>query len=75
VLYIVTGAGGKHLYDPGFTDNPALWTHEEDDHADYVSRMITDRHSLSVFDIDGKHLTLAQIDEAGQDIDRIVVTK
>ena len=75
VLYIVTGAGGKHLYDPGFTDNPALWTHEEDDHADYVSRMITDRHSLSVFDIDGKHLTMAQIDEAGQDIDRIVLTK
>jgi hypothetical protein len=75
VLYIVTGAGGKHLYDPGFTDNPALWTHEEDDHAEYVSRMITDRHSLSVFDIEGKHLTMVQIDEAGQDIDRIVVTK
>ena len=23
VLYIVTGAGGKHLYDAGFTDDPA----------------------------------------------------
>jgi hypothetical protein len=28
-----------------------------------------------VFDIDGKRLTMVQIDEAGQDIDRIVVTK
>ena len=34
VLHIVTGAGGKHLYDPGFTNNPALWTHEDDKHAD-----------------------------------------
>jgi len=75
VLYIVTGAGGKHLYDPGFTDNPALWTHEDDNHSDYVSRMITDRHSLTVFDVDGKHLTMAQIDEAGDEIDRIAITK
>jgi hypothetical protein len=75
VLYIVTGARGKHLYDPGFTDNPALWTHEEDDHADYVSRMITDRHSLSVFDIDGNRLTMVQVDEVGEEIDRFVLTK
>jgi Carboxypeptidase regulatory-like domain/TonB-dependent Receptor Plug Domain/Calcineurin-like phosphoesterase len=75
ILYIVTGAGGKHLYDPGFTDNPALWTHADDDHADYVAKMVTDRHSLSVFDIDGGHLTMVQIDEAGEEIDRIVVTK
>jgi hypothetical protein len=63
------------LYDPGFTDNPALWTHLDDDHADYVAKMVTDRHSLSVFDIDGGRLTMAQIDEAGEEIDRIVVTK
>ena len=75
VLHIVTGAGGKHLYDPGFTDNPALWTHEDDNHADYVSRMITDRHSLTVFDVDGRHLTMTQIDEAGDEIDRITITK
>ena len=34
-----------------------------------------DRHSLSVFDIDGGRLTMVQIDEAGEEIDRIVVTK
>jgi predicted phosphodiesterase len=75
ILYIVTGAGGKHLYDAGFTDNPARWTHVDDNHADYVVRMVTDRHSLSVFDIDGTRLTMAQIDEGGQEFDRITMTK
>jgi hypothetical protein len=32
-------------------------------------------HSLSVFDIDAGRLTMVQIDEAGEEIDRIVVTK
>jgi hypothetical protein len=75
ILYVVTGAGGKHLYDAGYTDNPATWIHADDGNADYVVRMITDRHSLSVFDVDGTCLTLTQIDEAGQEIDRIAVTK
>ena len=61
----MTGAGGKHLYDPGFTDNPSRWTHADDDHVDYVVKMITDRHSFSVFDVDGPRLTMTQIDEAG----------
>ena len=75
VLYIVTGAGGKHLYDADFTDNPSLWTHAEDDRVDYVARMVSDRHSLSVFDVDGGRVTLTQVDESGQHIDRITVTK
>jgi hypothetical protein len=75
VLYIVTGAGGKHLYDPGFTDNPSRWTHADDGHVDYVVKMVTDRHSLSVFDIDGAQLSMRQIDESGSEIDRFVVTK
>ena len=75
VLYIVSGAGGKHLYDPGFTDDPSRWTHAEDDHEDYVVRMVTDRHSLTVFDIDGGRLTMAQVDETGVEFDRITVTK
>jgi hypothetical protein len=75
ILYIVTGAGGKHLYDPGFTDNPARWTHADDGHAEYMVKMVTDRHSLSLFDLEGSRLTMTQIDEAGQEFDRIVVTK
>jgi hypothetical protein len=75
ILYIVTGAGGKHLYDPGFTDNPDRWTHADDHHADYVVKMVTDRHSLTVFEVDGARLTMAQVDEAGREFDRIAVTK
>jgi hypothetical protein len=75
VLYIVTGAGGKHLYDAGFTDNPSRWTRADDGHADYVVKMVTNRHSLSVFDIEGAQLSMRQIDESGAEIDRIVVTK
>jgi hypothetical protein len=75
VLYIVTGAGGKHLYDPAFTDDPTRWVHADDDHADYVVRMVTDRHSLTLFEIEGGRLTMAQIDEGGQEFDRLVVTK
>jgi hypothetical protein len=33
------------------------------------------RHSLSVFDVDGPRQTMTQIDEAGAEIDRFVVTK
>ena len=75
ILYIVTGAGGKHLYDADFTDNPARWKHADDANADYVVKMVTDRHSLTVFEIDGMRLTMVQIDEAGQEFDRITVTK
>jgi hypothetical protein len=75
VLHIVTGAGGKPLYEPQFTDNPASWIHADDDNIDYVTKMVSDRHSLSVFEVDGTHLTMTQIDDAGHEIDRFVVTK
>lgn len=75
ILYVVTGAGGKHLYDPGYTNNPSLWTHAEDGHADYVVKMVTDRHSLTVFDVEGTRLLMRQIDESGVEIDRIMVSK
>jgi hypothetical protein len=37
--------------------------------------MVTDRHSLSVFDIEGAQLSMRQVDESGSEIDRFVVTK
>jgi hypothetical protein len=75
VLYLVTGAGGKHLYDAAFTDNPGLWRHADDGNADYVAKMVTDRHSITVFDVDDKSVTMTQVDETGGEIDRITVTK
>lgn len=52
-----------------------MWTHADDDHTDYVARMVTDRHSFTVFDVDGPRLTMTQIDEAGDAFDRIAITR
>ena len=75
VIYVTTGAGGKHLYDVDYTGDPAKWLHPEDNNTAYVANFISDRHSLTVFDLDGRTLRMAQIDENGREIDRITVTK
>ena len=75
IIYLTTGAGGKHLYDVDYTGRPEMWTHEEDGHAAYVALMVSDRHSLTVFDVDGPALLFRQIDESGHEIDRVRVTK
>jgi len=38
-------------------------------------KMISDRHSLTVFDVERDELLMRQIDEQGSEIDRIRVTK
>ncbi|CAN5488881.1 hypothetical protein BH11ARM2_BH11ARM2_08200 [soil metagenome] len=55
--------------------NPATWLHKEDANADYVAKMVTDRHSLTIIDMDARSLTLRQVDEWGQEIDRTVFAK
>lgn len=75
IIHITTGAGGKHLYDPEQNGHPGSWLHEEDSNADYVVTMVSDRHSLTVVDIDGAKLTLRQVDEWGSEIDRITLTR
>ena len=75
IIYITTGAGGKHLYDTECNNNPKLWLHAEDDNIDYLARMVSDRHSLTVFDMDSRSLHIAQIDQWGQIIDQIKLTK
>lgn len=75
VIYVTTGAGGKHLYDVDYTGDPSKWVHPDDGDVPYVANFISDRHSLTVFDMDRRTLTMTQIDESGQEIDRITVTK
>jgi acid phosphatase type 7 len=75
ILHITTGAGGKELYEPDFTDNPKRWLHAEDGNVDYVARFYSNRHSLTVIDLDGDTLHLTQINEDGDEIDHIKVTK
>lgn len=74
IIYITTGAGGKELYDPGFTNSPEQWLHDEDDRVAYNARMFTDLHSFTLVEIDGRSLHLRQLDENGHEVDRITVT-
>jgi hypothetical protein len=75
VIYIVTGAGGADLYDPGFTDSPDLWLHDDDGRIPYVDRVVTDRHSFTILDVHKDALTITQVDQWGHEIDRLKITK
>ena len=75
VIYIVTGAGGKHLYDAAMNDDSTKWTHEEDDHVAYIAKFICDRHSLSVVDADARSISFRQVDEWGNEVDAFRITK
>ncbi len=75
IIYLTTGAGGKHLYDAEWNNNPAQWLHKEDDNADYAARVVSDRHSLTVLDMDAQSLVITQVDQWGQTVDQIKMTK
>ena len=68
VLYIVTGAGGAGAYDPDQTDNVPTWQ-------PFTMKLVSDVYSFTVVDVEGLKLTLRQISETGEELDRIVVTK
>lgn len=74
VIYVVTGAGGKYLYNREQHNTPGEWTHAEDDHADYGAKYLCERHSLTVVDMDDRSLTIRQIDDTGEEIDRFRIT-
>jgi hypothetical protein len=68
VLYIVTGAGGQHLYNPEQQDDPSSWQ-------PFTVKHISKVHSLTLVDVDGSKLTLRQVSADGDELDRIVITK
>jgi hypothetical protein len=68
VIYVVTGAGGQHLYNPEQQDDPASWQEFTDKHISKV-------HSLTVAEVDGRTLTVRQVTADGEEVDRFVVTK
>ena len=68
VIYIVTGAGGQHLYDPEQQDAPASWQ-------PFTVKHISKLHSLTVADVDGSTLTVRQLSASGDEVDHFVVTK
>lgn len=75
VIYVTTGAGGKHLYDPELNDNPALRLHPEDGNLNFLASFNSDRHSLTVVDMDAQSLSFRQVDQWGGTIDRFRITR
>ncbi len=68
VIYIVTGAGGQHLYNPEQQDNPASWQ-------EFTYNHISKIHSFTIVEVDGSTFTLSQVGVTGNEVDHIVITK
>ena len=68
ILYIITGAGGQHLYNPEQQDDPASWQ-------EFTFMHLSKTHSLSVVEVDGDSLLLKQLTPDGQEIDRFLLTR
>jgi len=68
VIYLVTGAGGQHLYNPEQQDDPGSWQ-------EFTRKFVSKVHSLTVADVDGATVTVRQVSADGQQLDRFVVTK
>ncbi len=68
VIYVVTGAGGQHLYNPEQQDDRSSWQ-------GFTDKFISQVHSLTVAEIDGKTLAVRQLTADGREVDRFTVTK
>ncbi len=68
VIYLVTGAGGQHLYNPEQQDDPASWQ-------EFTYKHISKVFSLTVVDVDGPTVTVRQVTPEGEEVDHFVVTK
>ena len=68
VIYIVTGAGGQHLYNPEQQDDPASWQ-------EFTYKHVSKVHSLTVADVDGGTLSIRQLTAEGDEVDRFVIKK
>ncbi|ERM81792.1 hypothetical protein P872_07680 [Rhodonellum psychrophilum GCM71 = DSM 17998] len=76
IIHIVTGAGGAALYDPEISENPDLWTKGTPENwAPFTVKLVSDRHSFTMVETDGKTLILRQLDGNGNVFDEIKITK
>ncbi len=68
VIYIVSGAGGAELYNPEQQTDPASWQA-------FTDKFISQVHSLSLVDIEGRTLRLKQVSETGDVVDSFRIAK
>ncbi|MGP0063564.1 MAG: metallophosphoesterase [Isosphaeraceae bacterium] len=68
VIYLVTGAGGQHLYNPEQQEDPASWQ-------PFTDKFVSKVNSLTVVDVRGPSLSVRQLAADGQELDRFTVEK
>ncbi len=68
VIYIVSGAGGASLYNPEQQSDPGSWQ-------PFTNKFISQTHSMTVVDVNGKSLRLRQVSETGDELDAFRIAK
>jgi hypothetical protein len=68
VIYIVTGAGGAHLYNPEQQDDTASWQ-------TFTKKFVSKVNSFTEVDANKSKLTIRQISQDGKELDSFVMTK
>ncbi len=68
IIYLVTGAGGQTLYNPEQNNDPDSWQK-------FTAKFRSNTHSLTIVDMDGKTMTVKQVDVDGNEIDSFKITK
>lgn len=68
IIYLVTGAGGQDLYNPEQNDDPDSWQK-------FTDKFVSNVHSLTIADVDGKTLIIRQISAEGKELDNFTITK
>ncbi len=68
VVYIVSGGGGATLYDPELQKTPAKWL-------PFTTTFISEVHSYTVAEVNGKTLKVKQVSEKGDQVDAWQIAK
>jgi 3',5'-cyclic AMP phosphodiesterase CpdA len=68
IIHIVTGAGGAHRYDRSQGTDRASWQ-------PWTRAFVSDRHSFTEVDVNGRTLRLRELDAEGQTLDAVTLTK
>lgn len=68
VIYVVTGAGGAGLYNPEQQTKPETWQ-------GFTDKFLSETHSFTVIDVNGKRVTVKQISKDGVVMDTFTLTK
>ena len=68
VIYLITGAGGAFLYDTSQGADQKQWQ-------EFTTAFVSNTHSFTGVEIDGKKATFHQIDDNGKPVDTFTITK